>query len=125
MAVTLCTDRRLPGMTSKTIGALALATTAVGPGLTTAVPVSVGGVGDFLSPAFGTSCSNLNTGAHNTARTTTATGTAGGGLLGLPLGSPLNQCGGADLPLQNRSYRAMRTYNEGNPTLVESALLEE
>ncbi|MFK0181765.1 chaplin family protein [Streptomyces xanthochromogenes] len=57
-----------------------------------------GGVGDFLSPAFGTDCANLNTGARAAGSTTRGSGTVGGNLLGLPIGSPLNQCGGADTP---------------------------
>ncbi|GHB27917.1 hypothetical protein GCM10010331_12870 [Streptomyces xanthochromogenes] len=68
--------------------------------MVTAVPASAGGVGDFLSPAFGTDCANLNTGAQAAGHTTQGSGAAGGNLLGLPIGSPLNHCGGADLPLQ-------------------------
>lgn len=63
-----------------------------------AVPASAGGIGDVLSPAFGTNCANHNTGPHAAGTTTTGTGAADGNLLGLPLGSPLNQCGGADMP---------------------------
>ncbi|MGW0315160.1 hypothetical protein [Streptomyces flavidovirens] len=62
-----------------------------------AAPAWAGGVGDFLSPAFGTSCANLNGGALASGSTTHGAGPVGGNLLGLPLGSPLNQCGGADL----------------------------
>jgi hypothetical protein len=35
-------------------------------------------------------------------RTTHGTGTADGNLAGLPLGGALNQCGGADLPLEQQ-----------------------
>ncbi|MEV3993615.1 chaplin family protein [Streptomyces sp. NPDC049837] len=66
-------------------------------GLTTASPAAAGGIGDFLSPAFGTLCGNLNNGAHANGTATSATGAAGGNLAGIPIGSPLNQCGGADL----------------------------
>lgn len=66
-------------------------------GLAGAVPAAAGGVGDLLSPAFGTLCSNLHNGAYAHGATTTGTGTAGGTLLGLPLTGALNQCGGADL----------------------------
>jgi hypothetical protein len=67
-------------------------------GLGTAVPASAGGIGDFLSPAFGVSCANLNNGAHASGTTTQGTGAANGNLAGLPLGGALNQCGGADAP---------------------------
>ncbi|MFJ5646300.1 hypothetical protein [Streptomyces sp. NPDC093223] len=63
-----------------------------------ASPAAAGGVGAFLSPAFGTSCANQNTGAGAAGRTTNGTGTANGNLLGVPLGTALNQCGGADAP---------------------------
>ncbi|MEU3071544.1 chaplin family protein [Streptomyces sp. NPDC006906] len=74
-----------------------LTAVAAGAGMVTAAPASAGGVGDFLSPAFGTDCANLNTGAQAAGNTTRGRGAAGGNLLGLPIGSPLNQCGGADL----------------------------
>ncbi|GAA0611802.1 hypothetical protein GCM10010394_47010 [Streptomyces crystallinus] len=63
-----------------------------------ATPASAGGIGDFLSPAFGTNCANHNTGAHADGLTHHGTGTAGGNLAGIPVGSAVNQCGGADLP---------------------------
>ncbi|GGU67924.1 chaplin family protein [Streptomyces lavendofoliae] len=56
---------------------------------------SAGGIGDFLSPAFGTSCANRDTGTHAEGLTSDGTGTAGGNFLGLPVGSPLNHCGDA------------------------------
>ncbi|WP_392893178.1 hypothetical protein [Streptomyces sp. LN699] len=65
---------------------------------TAAAPASAGGVGDLLSPAFGTNCANHDTVPHAAGATTAGTGAADGNLLGLPLGSALNQCGGADLP---------------------------
>ncbi|MFD9566041.1 hypothetical protein [Streptomyces sp. NPDC059994] len=61
-------------------------------------PASAGGAGDFLSPAFGTSRSNLYNGAQAAGSITYGTGAAGGNLLGFPIGSPFNQCGGAGLP---------------------------
>ncbi|MER7625795.1 chaplin family protein [Streptomyces sp. NPDC126503] len=82
--------------------ATALATAALGAPLTIATPAFAGGIGDVLAPAFGTSCANQHA-AHATGNTTHGTGTAAGNLAGLPLGSPLNQCGGADLPLNHRS----------------------
>ncbi|MET9428520.1 chaplin family protein [Streptomyces sp. NPDC003036] len=77
---------------------LSITVAAFGFGLATAAPASAGGVGDFLSPAFGTSCANQHTGARANGTTTHGTGAADGNLAGLPVGSPLNQCGGADLP---------------------------
>ncbi|WP_353963737.1 chaplin family protein [Streptomyces sp. NBC_00083] len=68
-----------------------------------------GGIGDFLSPAFGTSCANQNTGAHANGATTHGAGSASGNLAGIPLGSPLNQCGGADLPQVNE-FLSLSTY---------------
>ncbi|WP_143203395.1 hypothetical protein [Streptomyces sp. CB02130] len=56
-----------------------------------------GGVGDFLSPAFGTDCANLHTGAHAAGATTHGSGAASANLAGLPIVNPLNQCGGADV----------------------------
>jgi hypothetical protein len=64
----------------------------------TAAPAAAGGIGDFLSPAFGVSCANLNNGARAAGATTHGTGAADGNLAGLPVGSALNQCGGADVP---------------------------
>ncbi|MFF3018198.1 hypothetical protein [Streptomyces sp. NPDC057939] len=69
-------------------------------GLLAASPAAAGGIGDFLSPAFGTSCTNHH-GTLAGGVTTSGTGAGDGNLLGLPLGSPLNQCGGADLSVQN------------------------
>ncbi|MEU9982091.1 hypothetical protein [Streptomyces sp. NPDC050856] len=69
---------------------------ALGAVLTSAAPAAAGGVGDFLSPAFGTLCTNHHTGAHADGTTTHGTGAANGNLAGLPLGSALNHCGGAD-----------------------------
>ncbi|MFJ6669057.1 hypothetical protein [Streptomyces sp. NPDC091383] len=82
----------------RALGALAL-TAAAGSGLATAAPASAGGVGDLLSPAFGTTCANHRVGGHTTGATTAGTGAANANVLGLPLGSALNQCGGADFPI--------------------------
>ncbi|MET9936348.1 MULTISPECIES: hypothetical protein [unclassified Streptomyces] len=78
----------------------------MGAGLAGAAPASAGGIGDFLSPAFGVTCANHHTGARADGATAAGTGTAGGNFLGLPLGSALNQCGGADLT----SPQAMLSY---------------
>ncbi|MFJ6993865.1 hypothetical protein [Streptomyces sp. NPDC003090] len=78
--------------------ATALTAAVLGTALATAAPAAAGGIGDFLSPAFGTSCANHHTGARATGATTSGTGAANGNLAGLPLGSALNQCGGADAP---------------------------
>lgn len=81
----------------RTLTAVGLGTTAIGLSLTTAAPATAGGIGDFLSPAFGTNCANHHTRPHATGATTAGTGTADGNLLGVPVGSALNQCGGADM----------------------------
>ncbi|MFE5735274.1 hypothetical protein ACFQ7A_30750 [Streptomyces sp. NPDC056528] len=78
---------------------LGVAVTALSAGLAGAAPAAAGGIGDFISPAFGTSCANLNNGTRAEGVTRHATGTIGGNVAGLPLGSPLNQCGGADMPI--------------------------
>ncbi|MCD9904751.1 hypothetical protein LUR56_40820 [Streptomyces sp. MT29] len=75
----------------------------MGAGLTAAAPASAGGVGDFLSPAFGVNCANHHLGTQAAGARTAGTGAANGNLLGLPLGGALNQCGGADLPDANAS----------------------
>ncbi len=75
-----------------------LTAVSAGVALTAATPATAGGVGDFLSPAFGTSCANLLTGARAEGATTHGTGAADGNVAGLPVGSALNQCGGADAP---------------------------
>ncbi|MFI7388505.1 hypothetical protein [Streptomyces sp. NPDC049813] len=87
-------------MTSRTaLVAFGVSSTAavLATGLAGAPQASAGGIGDFLSPAFGTSCANLDNGARAQGSTSHGTGSAGGNLLGLPVGSALNQCGGADL----------------------------
>lgn len=85
-------------MTSRCVLAtLTVAASAATAALAAAPSASAGGVGDLLSPAFGTDCVNWNARPHAAGKTTAGTGTANGNLLGLPLGSPLNQCGGADL----------------------------
>jgi hypothetical protein len=74
----------------------AVTTAIVGVGVAAASPAAAGGVGDFLSPAFGTTCVNRHgTQAHGS--TTHGTGIGNANLAGLPIGSPANQCGGADL----------------------------
>lgn len=83
------------GMTMRVLGRIAvMALTASA--ATHSMPAWAGGVGDFLSPAFGTSCLNHHTGGHATGQTAHSTGSVDGNLLGLPVASPLNQCGGAD-----------------------------
>ncbi|MER7623812.1 hypothetical protein [Streptomyces sp. NPDC126503] len=77
--------------------AAALALTALGTPLATAGPAAAGGIGNFLSPAFGTSCANLHTGAHADGVTAHGTGTVGGNLAGLPISDPFSHCGGAEL----------------------------
>lgn len=81
--------------TRKIMGTIGVTAAIVGTGIATAAPAAAGGVGDFLSPAFGTACTNHHgTRAHGS--TTHGTGTGNGNLAGLSLGTPANQCGGAD-----------------------------
>ncbi|MEU8499907.1 hypothetical protein AB0C86_24760 [Streptomyces lavendulae] len=56
-----------------------------------------GGIGDFLSPAFGTDCENHRIGAHATGATTSGSGTVSSNTGKLQLLSALNHCGGADM----------------------------
>ncbi|MFB7747547.1 hypothetical protein [Streptomyces sp. NPDC056132] len=90
---------------------------ALGASLASAIPATAGGVGDFLSPAFGTACGNLNNGARADGVTSSGTGTGGGNLVGLPMGSALNQCGGADLP------RPSNIWGTKNIIIFNSALV--
>ncbi|MEU4794794.1 hypothetical protein [Streptomyces sp. NPDC023327] len=80
-----------------------LTATAVAGGFLAAAPASAGGIGDFLSPAFGKGCANLDNGAHADGATRSGTGTVGGNSAGPPIGNPTNQCGGADLPRTNNN----------------------
>ncbi|MEV5342116.1 hypothetical protein AB0K93_27085 [Streptomyces sp. NPDC052676] len=75
-----------------------VAAAVVGVGLGSAGPASAGGIGDFLSPSFGTACANHHTGARADGATTHDTGAANALLAGIPLGGALNHCGGADAP---------------------------
>lgn len=94
----------------KTATGLSLTAAALGAGIAGAAPASAGGIGDFLSPAFGVTCANLHNGARAQGATTQGTGAANGNLAELPLGSALNQCGGADLlPQSNESLGHLRS----------------
>lgn len=77
--------------------ALALTAAVVGAGGANAEPASAGGIGVLLSPAFSTLCANHHTGARTAGSTTNGAGSLSDNLAGLPIGSALNQCGGADL----------------------------
>ncbi|MEV6720403.1 hypothetical protein AB0M94_05675 [Streptomyces xanthochromogenes] len=87
--------------TTRTATALAVVAAAIGSGLVAAGPAAAGGVGDFLSPAFGTDCENHRIGAQATGATTSGSGTVSNNNGKLPLLGALNQCGGADMPGQN------------------------
>ncbi|MFC9797256.1 hypothetical protein ACFVJI_32030 [Streptomyces sp. NPDC127584] len=101
-------------MTSRVWTSLGITTTVLGAGLAAAAPASAGGIGDFLSPAFSTSCSNLNNAAHAHGKTTKGTGSIGGNLASLPLYSALNQCGGADSATQYLSNMVKNRANVEN-----------
>jgi hypothetical protein len=105
--------------------AVLTAVAALGTAAAAAAPASAGGIGDFLSPAFGTFCGNHNTGARMAGATTHGTGAANGNIAGLPIGSALNQCGGADLrvPLQDEQGCTASLHQKGAlPRTVQSAL---
>jgi hypothetical protein len=69
---------------------------ALAGGLAAAAPATAGGVGAFLSPAFGTTCiQRLAPGAGGV--TTHGAGSGSGILAGVPFGGSVNQCGGADI----------------------------
>lgn len=92
-------------MRSRTVVTVLTLTSAVTAGvLLTSSPVFAGGVGDVLSPAFGTDCANRNVGSRAAGATVSGTGTASSNVLGLPLTSALNQCGGADMPIESTSF---------------------
>ncbi|MEV4441925.1 chaplin family protein [Streptomyces sp. NPDC049577] len=74
----------------------------VSTGVAAAAPAAAGGIGDFLSPAFGNGCMNQH-GTHALGSTTHGTGAGNGNLAGLPIGAPVNQCGGADLPINREN----------------------
>lgn len=103
--------------TRRTVAAVALAAAALSSGLATATPASAGGVGDFLSPAFGDTCVNEHVGAKAVGATTRSTGTGGGTVAGIPIVSPVNQCGGADLPLDEEGLKKS-LYNRGPVAVV-------
>lgn len=94
-------------------------TAAAGTAMATASPASAGGVGDFLSPAFGTTC--IIHGSHDAkGATTRETGTVTGNLLGLPLGAPLNECGGADFVTSSVNRLAVPGTGDGSPLIALS-----
>lgn len=79
----------------KALTVFTLSAGAAATSLAMASPASAGGIGDFLSPAFGTNCKNHH-GARADGAAAHGTGATNGNLVGLPIGSPFNQCGGAD-----------------------------
>ncbi|GHH29673.1 hypothetical protein [Streptomyces rubradiris] len=64
------------------------------------VPASAGGILPIASPSFATSCTNHGA-PHAGGATAHGTGTANGNLAGLPVGSPFNHCGGAELDISS------------------------
>jgi hypothetical protein len=57
-----------------------------------------GGIIVVASPSFSNACTNAGTHTTPHGATTHGPGTAGGLLGQIPITSPLNHCGGADLP---------------------------
>ncbi|GAA2670764.1 hypothetical protein [Streptomyces lunalinharesii] len=92
--------------TRRTLTALGVTAAVLGAGLATAAPASAGGILVFLSPSMDNSCTNHGTATQSKGKTKHASGTAGGLLAELPVASPLNHCGGADLPDQLGSSTA-------------------
>jgi hypothetical protein len=78
------------------LAVLSLVGTSLGIGLANAAPASAGGIGGFLSPAFGTNCANHST-TESTGDTIHGSGAANGLLASVPVSNPSNQCGGADV----------------------------
>ncbi|WP_028815216.1 hypothetical protein [Streptomyces flavidovirens] len=89
-----------------------------------AAPAWAGGIGDFLSPAIGNGCANQRVGAAAQGGTTAATGHGAGNLLTLPTTGPLNQCGGADLPLHD-SFNAKNCAHENGKSDAQLVQLKE
>ncbi|MFJ5678206.1 hypothetical protein [Streptomyces sp. NPDC093097] len=80
--------------------------TALGAGLANAGPASAGGVIAVLSPSMDNTCAELGKAMRHTAGTTHGSGTADGLLTALLIDSPLNHCGGADIPLPAEKQQA-------------------
>lgn len=72
--------------------------------------LNAGGIAAFLSPALGTSCANRQTAARAGGATTHGTGAANANLAALPIGSSVNQCGGADMPDLDQPWAAGPAY---------------
>ncbi|MEU7190662.1 hypothetical protein [Streptomyces sp. NPDC045369] len=81
----------------RTVTTLAVTAAAAGLSLAGAAPASAGGVIVLGSPSHDNTCRN---GAGTAVRgaATHGNGSAAGLLGQIPFGSPLNHCGGADLP---------------------------
>lgn len=90
---------------------LGLTTAALGTGLASAAPASAGGIIVFASPSFDNSCTNTGTAAQSAGDTTHSSGTANGPLAAIPAETPLNHCGGADLPSAQSLLRLDRLSN--------------
>ncbi|MYT28513.1 MULTISPECIES: hypothetical protein [unclassified Streptomyces] len=85
--------------TRRTLTAVGLTAATLGAGLAAAAPASAGGIGVILSPSFDNSCANQHAAANANADTVHGRGTAGGLSAAIPADTPLNHCGGAELPL--------------------------
>ncbi|MFH8343543.1 hypothetical protein [Streptomyces sp. NPDC018045] len=64
--------------------------------LAAAAPASAGGVGAFLSPAFGNRCAQ-GASPHAAGATAHGAGTGTGLLVGISFGGSVDQCGGTDI----------------------------
>lgn len=97
----VCGAVRCLCMNPRSVRALALTTTAFGVVLGGAGSAAAGGIGDLLSPAFGTACANHGVGGQAAGEARGGSGHVDGNTVGVPLANALNQCGGADLPGQD------------------------
>ncbi|MGW5820318.1 hypothetical protein [Streptomyces noursei] len=86
--------------------ALGLTTATLGAGLAAAAPASAGGIAVIASPSFDNSCANSQS-TDASGPTRHGAGTASGLRTQLPADTPLNHCGGADLPCVNDVVEAL------------------
>ncbi|WP_275464569.1 hypothetical protein [Streptomyces noursei] len=91
--------------THKAATTLAVAAAAIGSGFAAATPAAAGGIIVIASPSFDNSCANQGTRTQPHGHTSKESGSAQGMSAQIPLASPLNHCGGADVPLINEGFQ--------------------
>jgi hypothetical protein len=82
----------------KAVTALVAWAAALGAGIATAAPAAAGGIIVIGSPSYNNFCANGHSSGPAGA-TRQVMGSVSGLLGQLPVSGPLNQCGGADLPV--------------------------